>query len=52
MPKKPAKPAAKKAKPKPGPKPEVLQIDGNWKDAVRRSFQAKKPAGGWPKVGK
>ena len=36
------------AKPKPGPKAEVLKFNGNWQDAVRRSFQAKKPAGGWP----
>jgi hypothetical protein len=52
MPKKSAKPAPKKPKAKTGPKAEVLKIDGNWKDAVRRSFQAKKPAGGWPKAGK
>jgi hypothetical protein len=51
MPKKPAKPAPKQAKPKPGPKPEVLQIDGNWQDAVRRSFQPRNPAGAWPKEG-
>jgi hypothetical protein len=31
---------------------DVLKIDGNWQDAVRRSFQAKKLAGGWPKAGK
>jgi hypothetical protein len=37
---------------KPGPKPETLKIDGNWQDAVRRSFQVKKPKGGWPKAGK
>jgi hypothetical protein len=48
----PKKPAPKKPKAKTGPKAEVLKIDGNWQDAVRRSFQAKKPAGGWPKAGK
>jgi len=31
---------------------DVLKVDGNLQDAVRRSFQAKKPAGGWPKAGK
>jgi len=47
--------AKKSAKPKqrtevtPGPKPDVLKIDGNWQDAVKKSFQKKKPAGGWPK---
>ena len=24
-----------------------LKIDGNWKDAIRRSFKKKKPAEGW-----
>jgi hypothetical protein len=48
----PKKPAPKKAKAKRGPKADVLKIDGDWKDAVRRSFGAKKPAGGWPKAGK
>ena len=33
----------------PGPKPDVLKIDGDWQDAVEKSFQNKKPAGGWPK---
>jgi len=34
----------------PGPKPDVLKIDGiGWEDAVKKSFQKKKPAGGWPK---
>ena len=43
MPKKPAPKKPKKAKP--GPKADVLKIDGNWQDGVRRSFGAKKPAG-------
>jgi hypothetical protein len=34
---------------KPGPKPDILKIDGNWEDAVKKSFQKKKPATGWPK---
>ena len=33
----------------PGPKPDVLKLKGNWKDAVRKSLQKKKPAVGWPK---
>jgi hypothetical protein len=33
----------------PGPKPNVLKIKGNWKDAVKKSLAKKKPAGGWPK---
>jgi hypothetical protein len=42
-----------KPKPKPekrGPKPEILKIrDLNWKEAVKRSFDKKKPPDGWPK---
>jgi len=37
------------AKAKTGPKPELYKIEGNWQDAVKKSFQKKKPAGGWPK---
>jgi len=33
----------------PGPKPDVLKIKGNWRDAVKKSLAKKKPAGGWPK---
>jgi hypothetical protein len=44
---------AKKKKPEkpkpPGPQPDLLKIDGNWKDAVKKSFEKKKPAEGWPK---
>jgi hypothetical protein len=42
----------KKQKPKkktPGPKPEVLKIDGHWQDAIKKSLDAKKPPEGWPK---
>jgi len=39
-----------KKKQKAGPKEEPLLIEGNWKDAVKRSFEKKKPAGGWPKT--
>ncbi len=33
----------------PGPKPESLKIDGDWQDAIKLSFEEKKPIGGWPK---
>jgi hypothetical protein len=33
----------------PGPKAERLVISGNWKNAIKESFKAKKPASGWPK---
>ena len=39
----------KPAKAKPGPKPDIYKIDGNWEDAVKKSFTKKKPATGWPK---
>jgi hypothetical protein len=48
--------AAKKSKTKAkqpqkprGPKPEVLKIEGNWKDAMRKLISKKRPVGGWPK---
>jgi len=44
MPKKPTPPKAP-----PGPKPDLLKIEGDWKDAVKKSFEKKKPAEGWPK---
>jgi hypothetical protein len=34
---------------KPGPKPQRLKIEGDWKEAVARSFKKKKPPEGWPK---
>lgn len=43
------KTASAKTPPKRGPKPDLYKIDGNWEDAVKKSFQKKKPAGGWPK---
>jgi hypothetical protein len=48
MPKKLAKPKKRSAA-TPGPKPDLYKIEGNWEDAVKKSFQKKKPAGGWPK---
>lgn len=41
------KPGKKKATP--GPKPDTLKIKGDWRAAVKRSLQKKKPAAGWPK---
>jgi hypothetical protein len=35
----------KKPKAKPGPKPDVLKIEGNWKAAVTKSLKEKKPKG-------
>jgi hypothetical protein len=45
MPKK--EPTKKRATP--GPKPDLLKIDGKWQDAVKKSLGKKKPKGGWPK---
>jgi len=33
----------------PGPRPDTLKIDGNWKEAVKKSLEKKKPSEGWPK---
>jgi len=40
---------SRKKKQTPGPKPEVVKINGNWRDAVKRSLEKKKPANGWPR---
>jgi hypothetical protein len=45
---KPKNSAKKKAKP--GPKAEVLKLEGDWRENIRKSFRAKKPATGWPKA--
>jgi hypothetical protein len=39
-----AKKTAKKAKP--GPKAELLKLEGNWKENIRKSMQTAKPAKG------
>jgi hypothetical protein len=44
---KPAVPTRKGAKR--GPKEDRLRIEGDWKDAMRRSLQKRKPPDGWPK---
>jgi len=43
------KKAKKAAKAKPGPKPDILKIEGDWEAAVKKSLGKKKPADGWPK---
>jgi hypothetical protein len=40
----------KKPRNSPGPTPDILIIEGNWKDAVSKALQVKKPPGGWPKM--
>jgi len=44
------KPKKRQRKPKetPGPKPDMLKIEGDWRDAVKQSLKKKKPAQGWP----
>jgi len=32
-----------------GPQPEVLMIERDWKDAMRKLISKKRPEGGWPK---
>jgi hypothetical protein len=44
-----AKPKVGRPSAKPGPKPQVLKIHGNWQAAMRKSLKEKKPPGGWPK---
>ncbi len=39
----------KDTKKKTGPEPELLKINLEFEDAVRRSFKAKRPKEGWPK---
>lgn len=39
----------RKKKETPGPKPEVLKINGSWRDAVKLSLVKKRPVKDWPK---
>ncbi|HYX31187.1 MAG TPA: hypothetical protein VE863_21815 [Pyrinomonadaceae bacterium] len=39
----------KKKRNQPGPKADVLKIEGDWKDAIKKSLTKKKPTEGWPK---
>jgi hypothetical protein len=41
--------ARSKDAPKRGPEPARLKLNGNWQEAIKKSFQKKIPAGGWPK---
>ena len=43
------KESARLKRARPGSKPDTLKIEGDWQDAVKKSIQKKKPAGGWPK---
>jgi len=40
--------ASKADKPKRGPKPETLKLEGSWEDAIGRAIRKPRPAGGWP----
>ena len=44
-----AKAKPKKTRTPPGPAPEVLKIEGDWKDAMKKLISKKRPEGGWPK---
>ncbi len=33
---------------RPSPEPEILKIEGNWKDAMRKLISNKRPEGGGP----
>jgi hypothetical protein len=35
---------------RPGPQPESLKIEGDWKNAVKKAIRTPKPAEGWPKA--
>jgi hypothetical protein len=43
------KPRPKKKRVQPGPKPDLLKIDEDWREAIKKSLKKKKPADGWPK---
>jgi len=42
------KKAAKKKGAKRGPKADVLKLDGDWRELMKKSLQKKKPKDGWP----
>jgi hypothetical protein len=44
-----AKSPPKKEQATPGPKPDLLKIEGDWKEAMKKSLEKKKPPEGWPK---
>lgn len=44
-----AKTKPKRKKATPGPEPEVLKIEGDWWDAMKKSLAKKRPPGGRPR---
>jgi hypothetical protein len=40
---------SKKKKHTPGPDPDRLKLDGNWRDAVRKAVRKRRPKKGWPR---
>ncbi len=32
----------------PGPKPDRMKIDGDWKEAAKKALEKKRPPEGWP----
>ena len=40
---------SEKAPKQPGPKPDLLKIEGDLKEGIKKSLEKKKPADGWPK---
>lgn len=36
-------------KKKRGPPPDTLKVEGDWRDAVKKALEKKRPASGWPK---
>jgi hypothetical protein len=40
---------AKKQPAKRGPKATTLKIEGDWRDAIKKTLGKRKPADGWPK---
>jgi hypothetical protein len=37
---------------RPGPKPEVVKIEGDWQDGVKKALQKERPKSGWPNPSK
>ncbi len=38
---------AKDRQEKPGPKPDHLKLDGDWKEATKKALRKEKPKEGW-----
>jgi hypothetical protein len=39
---------ARKRQEKPGPKPDRLKIEGDWREAMKKLVHKEKPTEGWP----